>query len=123
MSAWAPLSLCALNGSRNTRFMRRLMRFRSYGVAVNRARRENRPVLAVGTTVVRALEDAAEKNSGGARESCRAQARRAYFFILVSRFAWWISWSPIFTCHDQACWRWWRPSRAEKMCYARIGTL
>jgi S-adenosylmethionine:tRNA ribosyltransferase-isomerase len=33
--------------------------------AVNRARRENRPVLAVGTTVVRALEDAAEKNAGG----------------------------------------------------------
>lgn len=32
--------------------------------AVNRARGENRPVLAVGTTVVRALEDAAEKNSG-----------------------------------------------------------
>ena len=32
--------------------------------AVNRARRENRPVLAVGTTVVRALEDSAEKNAG-----------------------------------------------------------
>jgi len=32
--------------------------------AVNRARGENRPVLAVGTTVVRALEDAAEKSSG-----------------------------------------------------------
>jgi len=32
--------------------------------AIERARRENRPVLAVGTTVVRALEDAAEKNSG-----------------------------------------------------------
>ncbi len=32
--------------------------------AVNRARRESRPVLAVGTTVVRALEDSAEKNAG-----------------------------------------------------------
>jgi S-adenosylmethionine:tRNA ribosyltransferase-isomerase len=32
--------------------------------AVCRARRENRPVLAVGTTVVRALEDSAEKNIG-----------------------------------------------------------
>lgn len=30
--------------------------------ALERARRENRPVLAIGTTVVRALEDAAEKN-------------------------------------------------------------
>jgi S-adenosylmethionine:tRNA ribosyltransferase-isomerase len=30
--------------------------------ALDRARRENRPVLAIGTTVVRALEDAAEKN-------------------------------------------------------------
>ncbi len=32
--------------------------------ALECARRENRPVLAVGTTVVRALEDAAEKNLG-----------------------------------------------------------
>jgi S-adenosylmethionine:tRNA ribosyltransferase-isomerase len=32
--------------------------------ALGRARRENRPVLAIGTTVVRALEDAAEKNTG-----------------------------------------------------------
>jgi S-adenosylmethionine:tRNA ribosyltransferase-isomerase len=32
--------------------------------ALSRARRENRPVLAIGTTVVRALEDAAEKNEG-----------------------------------------------------------
>jgi S-adenosylmethionine:tRNA ribosyltransferase-isomerase len=31
--------------------------------SIERARRENRPVLAVGTTVVRALEDAAEKQS------------------------------------------------------------
>lgn len=32
--------------------------------AISRARREKRPVLAIGTTVVRALEDAAEKNEG-----------------------------------------------------------
>ena len=32
--------------------------------AIERARQANRPVLAVGTTVVRALEDAAEKNAG-----------------------------------------------------------
>jgi S-adenosylmethionine:tRNA ribosyltransferase-isomerase len=38
----------------------------STAAAVERARRENRPVLAVGTTVVRALEDAADKNEGRA---------------------------------------------------------
>jgi S-adenosylmethionine:tRNA ribosyltransferase-isomerase len=32
--------------------------------ALERARREGRPVLAIGTTVVRALEDSAEKNAG-----------------------------------------------------------
>lgn len=32
--------------------------------AIGRAKREGRPVLAIGTTVVRALEDAAEKNLG-----------------------------------------------------------
>jgi S-adenosylmethionine:tRNA ribosyltransferase-isomerase len=36
----------------------------STAAALERARRENRPVLAIGTTVVRALEDAAEKNAG-----------------------------------------------------------
>ena len=34
--------------------------------AIEQARRANRPVLAVGTTVVRALEDAAEKSAGRA---------------------------------------------------------
>ena len=33
--------------------------------AIGRARRERRPVLAIGTTVVRALEDCAERNAGG----------------------------------------------------------
>jgi S-adenosylmethionine:tRNA ribosyltransferase-isomerase len=32
--------------------------------AIERAQRENRPILAVGTTVVRAIEDAAEKGKG-----------------------------------------------------------
>jgi S-adenosylmethionine:tRNA ribosyltransferase-isomerase len=35
--------------------------------AIERARQENRPLLAVGTTVVRALEDAAAKNEGCAK--------------------------------------------------------
>ncbi len=37
----------------------------SAAAAIERAHRENRPVLAVGTTVVRALEDAAERNKAG----------------------------------------------------------
>jgi S-adenosylmethionine:tRNA ribosyltransferase-isomerase len=40
---------------------------------IARARRENRPVLAVGTTVVRALEDAAEKVGGGRPVKSEAQ--------------------------------------------------
>jgi S-adenosylmethionine:tRNA ribosyltransferase-isomerase len=45
-------------------------------VAIARARREKRPVLAVGTTVVRALEDAAEKVSadGGKIVAGKAEA-------------------------------------------------
>jgi S-adenosylmethionine:tRNA ribosyltransferase-isomerase len=44
--------------------------------AIERARRERRPILAVGTTVVRALEDAAEKSgtAGGALRPGRAEA-------------------------------------------------
>jgi len=44
--------------------------------AIERARQANRPVLAVGTTVVRALEDAAEKNAGrdGALAPGKAEA-------------------------------------------------
>ncbi|MGH9733322.1 MAG: tRNA preQ1(34) S-adenosylmethionine ribosyltransferase-isomerase QueA [Candidatus Acidiferrales bacterium] len=38
----------------------------SAAVALNRARREQRPILGVGTTVVRALEDAAEKSAAKA---------------------------------------------------------
>lgn len=36
---------------------------KSAAVALNRARREERPILAIGTTVVRALEDAAAKSA------------------------------------------------------------
>ncbi len=45
--------------------------------AIERARNANRAVLAVGTTVVRALEDAAEKNSGraGLLAAGKAEAR------------------------------------------------
>jgi S-adenosylmethionine:tRNA ribosyltransferase-isomerase len=44
--------------------------------AIVRARNENRPVLAVGTTVVRALEDAAEKAQGSAEPllACKSEA-------------------------------------------------
>ena len=47
--------------------------------AVERARRENRPVLAVGTTVVRALEDAAEKNLSRGREIVPGKAQADIF--------------------------------------------
>lgn len=43
----------------------------SVALAIERARRESRPILAVGTTVVRALEDAAERVAG---EGSRAAA-------------------------------------------------
>jgi S-adenosylmethionine:tRNA ribosyltransferase-isomerase len=48
----------------------------SAAAAIQTARRENRPILAVGTTVVRALEDAAEKNasSGGRIAPGKAEA-------------------------------------------------
>ena len=48
--------------------------------AIERARQENRPVLAVGTTVVRALEDAAEKSAGRTR-ALRPGRAEAEIFI------------------------------------------
>lgn len=48
--------------------------------ALSRAKRGNRPVLAVGTTVVRALEDAAGKNSGNGEP---VTAGRAEATILI----------------------------------------
>ena len=47
--------------------------------AIERARRANRPVLAVGTTVVRALEDAAEKNTGSAQAVAAGKAEAEIF--------------------------------------------
>lgn len=52
--------------------------------ALNRARREGRPILAVGTTVVRALEDAAEKSSaeaGGEQFEMEPGLRTADIFL------------------------------------------
>jgi S-adenosylmethionine:tRNA ribosyltransferase-isomerase len=52
--------------------------------ALDRARRASRPVLAVGTTVVRALEDAAEKGAGGA-ESIAPGKAVAEIFLFPSK--------------------------------------
>ncbi len=51
----------------------------STAVAIERARQANRPVLAVGTTVVRALEDAAEKNAGRAGSVAAGKAEAEIF--------------------------------------------
>jgi len=48
--------------------------------AIERARRANRPVVAVGTTVVRALEDAAETNAGRGELVAPAKAE-AHIFL------------------------------------------
>lgn len=47
--------------------------------ALSRARREKRPVLAIGTTVVRALEDAAEKNEGRAEPVAAGRSEAGIF--------------------------------------------
>jgi S-adenosylmethionine:tRNA ribosyltransferase-isomerase len=47
--------------------------------AIEQARRVNRPVLAVGTTVVRALEDAAEKSAGRAAAVAPGKAEAEIF--------------------------------------------
>jgi S-adenosylmethionine:tRNA ribosyltransferase-isomerase len=47
--------------------------------AIARARREGRAVLAIGTTVVRALEDAAEKNAGPAEPVAPGKAEATIF--------------------------------------------
>jgi S-adenosylmethionine:tRNA ribosyltransferase-isomerase len=49
--------------------------------AIGRARSANRPVLAVGTTVVRALEDAAEKNAGRRAEILATGKAEANIFL------------------------------------------
>ena len=47
--------------------------------AIGRARRDNRAILGVGTTVVRALEDAAEKNAGRAELVAAGKAEAEIF--------------------------------------------
>jgi len=56
----------------------------SAAVAIESARRQQRPILAVGTTVVRALEDAAEKSAAhdaGAAPAIRAGRAEAGIFL------------------------------------------
>jgi len=48
-------------------------------VALARAKREGRPVLAIGTTAVRALEDSAEKNAGRAEPVAPGKAEATIF--------------------------------------------
>jgi S-adenosylmethionine:tRNA ribosyltransferase-isomerase len=49
--------------------------------AIGRAKREHRPILAVGTTVVRALEDAAEKAAGSNTLLCAGQFDASIFLF------------------------------------------
>ena len=54
------------------------------GEAIIRAKREQRPILAVGTTVVRALEDAAQK-AGGTNTLLRAGKFEASIFLFPGK--------------------------------------
>lgn len=54
--------------------------------AIDRARRDNRAILAVGTTVVRALEDAAEKNAGRQGLVASGKAEAEIFLYPGKRF-------------------------------------
>ncbi len=83
--------------------------------AICRARRDGRPILAVGTTVVRALEDAAQKAAArhgegtggcGGVQSSRASRKRASSFSPATRFAWSINCSPISICRNRRCSSW-----------------
>jgi S-adenosylmethionine:tRNA ribosyltransferase-isomerase len=58
----------------------------STAAAIERARRDNRAILAVGTTVVRALEDAAEKNAGRAGVLAAGKAEAEIFLYPGKRF-------------------------------------
>jgi S-adenosylmethionine:tRNA ribosyltransferase-isomerase len=53
--------------------------------AINRAKHNKRPVLAVGTTVVRALEDAAEKTAPGGNSLLRPGKFDANIFLLPGK--------------------------------------
>jgi len=54
--------------------------------AIERARRAGRPVLAVGTTVVRALEDAAEKNTGRGGDVAAGRSEATIFLYPGKNF-------------------------------------
>jgi S-adenosylmethionine:tRNA ribosyltransferase-isomerase len=54
--------------------------------AINRAKHDSRPILAIGTTVVRALEDAAEKNAArNARSVLESGRFEAEIFLLPGK--------------------------------------
>jgi S-adenosylmethionine:tRNA-ribosyltransferase-isomerase (queuine synthetase) len=69
--------------------------------AINRAVREGRRIVAVGTTVVRTLEHCALQAAG--RESSRTPARRRSSSRPASSSAWWARCSPTFICRNRAC--------------------
>jgi len=54
--------------------------------AINRARRQNRPILAVGTTVVRALEDAAQKSPALGHAVAPGRAEASIFLYPGQKF-------------------------------------
>jgi S-adenosylmethionine:tRNA ribosyltransferase-isomerase len=54
--------------------------------AINHARRENRPILAVGTTVVRALEDAAQKSPEPGHSIATGRAEASIFLYPGQKF-------------------------------------
>ncbi len=90
--------------------------------AIEAARRNGRTILAVGTTVVRALEDAAAKSaarrgsSGGPPSETVVSAGKAEAEIFIYpgyRFSIYL---------NRACWRWWRRSRGASASCAHIVT-
>ena len=91
--------------------------------AIESAQREQRPILAIGTTVVRALEDAAAK-SGAARHGAAIRQGRGEHFSLPGQTssASSINCSRISTCRNQASWRWWPQSPAAKIFCERTST-
>ncbi len=86
--------------------------------AIDAARARGAPVLAVGTTVVRALESAA---IGDRPEvSAPAQLRRGSSSSRGTISRWSTSCSPLFTCCNRRCWRWFPRSRGESACWMPI---
>ncbi len=86
--------------------------------AICAARSAARPILAVGTTVVRALEDAAAKSAVQSRRGFRSQPRHlfnpesrkpAFSSNPATRSARSINSSPIFTCRNPRCSSWSAP--------------